>query len=67
MGRVERFNRSLKEQGLQPEELEADQELQVILSSYRNYYNTDRPHQALGYKTPLEVLQAKGYNSVPLD
>ncbi len=66
MGRVERFNRSLKEQGLQPEDLEPSQSLQPTLDAYRNYYNIKRPHQALGYKTPLELLQSKGYNSVPL-
>jgi putative transposase len=67
MGRVERFNRSLKEQALQPEELDPGQDLQPILNSYRSYYNAHRPHQALSYKTPLEVLQSKGYNSVPLN
>jgi transposase InsO family protein len=66
MGRVERFNRSLKEQGLQPEELASGQGLQPLLDTYRSYYNTRRPHQALGYKTPLELLKSKGYNSVPL-
>ena len=66
MGRVERFNRSLKEQGLQPEDLAPKESLQPMLDSYRCHYNSRRPHQALGYKTPLELLQFKGYNSVPL-
>lgn len=66
MGRVERFNRSLKEQGLQPEELEPGGSLQPLLDLYRDYYNRHRPHQALDYLTPLEFLHAQGYNSVPL-
>ena len=65
MGRVERFNRSLKEQGLQPEELEPGGSLQPLLDSYRSYYNCHRPHQALDYLTPLEFLHAQGYNPVP--
>lgn len=58
MGRVERFNRSLKEQGLQPEELEPGGSLQPLLDSYRSYYNCHRTHQALDYLTPLEFLHA---------
>ena len=67
MGRVERFNRSLKEQGLQPEDLEPRGSLQPTLDAYRSYYNTQPPHQALGYQTPLELLQSKGYHSVLLN
>jgi putative transposase len=67
MGRVERFNRSLKEQGLQPEELDPGESLQPLLDTYRSYYNHHRPHQALDYLTPLEFLRSQGYNSVPLN
>ncbi len=66
MGRVERFNRTLKEQGLQPEELDPGESLQPLLDTYRSYYNRQRPHQALNYLTPLEFLHAQGYDSVPL-
>ena len=58
---------SVKEQGLQPEELHAGESLQPTLDSYRSYYNSRRPHQALGYKTSLELLQSKGYNPLPLN
>ncbi len=28
------------------------------LSGYLSFYNTERPHQALGYKTPAQVYGA---------
>jgi putative transposase len=34
-------------------------EARVGLASYFQYYNTKRPHQALGYKTPHEVHYQK--------
>lgn len=58
MGRVERFHRSLKEECLQYEDIESLEELNAVLESFRNHYNTQRPHQALGYRTPLEVIQS---------
>ena len=58
MGKVERLNRSLKEQGLRWFELDAETSLQDGLDEYRAYYNERRPHQALGYRTPLEVIES---------
>ena len=66
MGRVERFNRSLKEQRLRPEELDPGGSLQSLLDLHRDPYNRQRPHQALNYLTPLEFSHAHGYNLVPL-
>jgi transposase InsO family protein len=57
MGRVERFHRSLKEECLQFAEVESLEELQHLAERYRHFYNTQRPHQALGYKTPMEVIE----------
>lgn len=57
MGRVERLNRSIKAQGLAREEINSPVEIQEVLDTYRSYYNTERPHQALGYKTPIQVVQ----------
>jgi hypothetical protein len=34
---------------------EAVQEARVSLGDYFRFYNTARPHQALGYRTPAEV------------
>lgn len=62
MGRVERLNRSIKEQGLAREETTSPLEIQEVLDDYRSYYNTQRPHQALAYKTPIQVVQQSAKN-----
>lgn len=56
MAKVERFNRSTKEQGLAREECDSLDDIQDVLDSYRNYYNSKRPHQALDYKTPIDII-----------
>jgi putative transposase len=58
MGRVERFHRTLKEEYLQYEEVGSLDELNRVLENFREDYNTRRPHQALDYKTPLEVIRS---------
>jgi putative transposase len=30
------------------------------LTAYFRFYNTERPHQALGHRTPAEVYEAAG-------
>ncbi|WP_337869406.1 integrase core domain-containing protein [Meiothermus sp.] len=58
MGRVERFHRTLEVESLQYEEVESLDEPNRVLESFREDYNTRRPHQALDYKTPLEVIRS---------
>lgn len=53
MGKVER----LKEECLWFEEVESLEELQHLAEQYRHFYNTQRPHPALGYKTPREGFE----------
>ena len=59
MGKIERLHRSLKEEKLMREEIRDPLELQRALDEYRQFYNTRRLHQALGYRTPLEVVESK--------
>jgi putative transposase len=66
MGRLERFNRSLKEQSLVFEDTAACPDVQPVLDRYRRFYNTRRPHQALGNKTPLEVIRLNRKKVVPV-
>ncbi len=33
-------------------------EARIGLGNYFRFYNTERPHQALGYRTPAEVYSA---------
>lgn len=61
------MHRSLKEEKLMRVALRSKHrgeirdplELQRALDEYRHFYNTRRLHQALGYRTPLEVVEQK--------
>ena len=56
-GKVERFWRTLHEDLLEGTTFESVAELKEELMQYLLYYNTERPHQGLGGKTPLQALQ----------
>ena len=56
-GKVERFWRTLNEDLIEGTTFESLEELKDELVQYLLYYNTARPHQALGGKTPLEIMQ----------
>jgi putative transposase len=56
--RIERFFRSLKQEKLYIFEYENVRELQILISEYMTFYNTERPHQSLGYQTPYESSMA---------
>ena len=57
-GKIERFWRTLKEDLLEDTTFESVAELKDELQQYLLYYNTQRPHQALDGKTPLETLNS---------
>jgi transposase InsO family protein len=58
-GKVERFHQTLKRWlATQPRAATVDQ-LQSQLDAFRNYYNTARPHRALGRRTPGEAYAAR--------
>ena len=57
-GKIERFWRTLNEDLLEGTTFESVTELQNELQQYLLYYNTQRPHQAMDGKTPLETLQS---------
>lgn len=52
---IERLWRSLKYEEVYPKRYENASEAIVGISSYMDYYNKTRPHQSLGYMTPLEA------------
>lgn len=56
-GKIERFWRTLNEDLLEGTTFESVSELKDELQQYLLYYNTQRPHQALDGKTPLQALQ----------
>jgi len=56
-GHLERFNRTLQEECLKgiPRNLKS---WSREIPEYLEYYNTERPHMGLDYKTPLEVVRS---------
>lgn len=58
-GKVERFNRTLREESLLGTDDPAlpDNALAASLAGFIAWYNDLRPHCALGWRTPLECLQ----------
>ena len=53
-GLVERFIRSIKEECVWQHSFESIDGARASIAKWIEWYNADRPHQALGYKTPDE-------------
>lgn len=53
---VERWFRSLKTELIYINEFKSPRELRMAIRAYINDYNSIRPHEALGYRTPDEVF-----------
>jgi putative transposase len=53
-GKGESFNGKLRDECLSREWFSSVKEAQVIIESWRKFYNTERPHSSLEYLTPLE-------------
>ena len=49
---IERFWRSVKYEAVYLQSFETVKQAHIALERYIDFYNTNRPHQALGYKTP---------------
>lgn len=54
-GFVESFHSRFRDECLNREWFPSRQEAEVVIEQWRQYYNTQRPHSALGYKTPAQV------------
>jgi putative transposase len=57
-GLVERFIRSLKEECIWQHRFESLSHARQVIADWIRYYNTQRPHQALGYQTPHQAKKA---------
>ena len=57
---VERLWRSVKYEDIYIKDYERVAELESGLTTYFRFYDEERPHQSLGYRTPAEVYRA-GY------
>ena len=55
---IERFWRSLKYEDVYIKRYENGKEAVIGISAYIAFYNKERPHQSLGYKTPVEIHTA---------
>jgi putative transposase len=53
---IERLWRSLKYELIYPGDFAGGAELFAALERYFRFYNYERPHQALGYKTPADLF-----------
>ena len=67
-GKVERFHRSLERAARRRGYPSADRR-QVWLDAFRQEYNHERPHEALGMKTPAQVWRPSGrhYRATPVE
>jgi transposase InsO family protein len=54
-GYVESFHSRFRDECLNREWFLSHQEAAVVIEQWRQAYNTQRPHSALGYKTPAQV------------
>jgi putative transposase len=54
-GMVERLIRTLKEQCVHRHRFETLQHTSRVIADWISFYNTRRPHQALGMKTPAQA------------
>jgi transposase InsO family protein len=52
---VESFNGKLRDECLNREWFVSRQEAKLIIEKWRHFYNNERPHSALGNRTPAAV------------
>lgn len=62
---TERFWRSLKYEEVYPNEYYTPREAREGINRYIDFYNYERPHQSLGYRTPAEVYRADAGATIP--
>ena len=58
-GKVERFHQTLKKWLARQPRARTLRQLQAQLDAFRGYYNTIRPHRALGRRTPQHAFNAR--------
>lgn len=62
---IERFWRSIKYEWIFMRCITSVNEMITEAAKYMDYYNFQRPHQSLGYKTPAQVYEQQGGIIVP--
>jgi putative transposase len=67
---IERLWRTVKYEEVYLKAYQDGGDAKAGIDKYFRFYNTKRPHQALGYRTPAEVFipsVAEGFNSIPVE
>lgn len=59
-GFVESFNGKLRDECLNREWFVTRSEAKILIEKWRQFYNNERPHSALGNRTPAEAGQERG-------
>jgi len=62
-GKCESFNGKLRDECLSREWFASLREARVVIETWRRFYNTERPHSALGYLTPVEFRGKASFSS----
>ena len=62
---IERLWRTVKYEEVYLKAYEDGREARISLGEYFRFYNTSRPHQSLGYRTPAEVYADILENTIP--
>ena len=61
-GKCESFNGKLRDECLSREWFASLREARVVIETWRRFYNTGRPHSALGYLTPFEFSRKASFS-----
>ncbi len=61
-GKCESFNGKLRDECLSREWFGSLREARVVIETWRKFYNTGRPHSALGYLTPFEFSRKASFS-----
>ena len=62
---IERLWRTVKYEEVYLKAYESGSQARAGLGAYFDFYNTSRPHQALGYKAPAEVYAGQPGGTAP--
>lgn len=66
-GFVESFNGKLRDELLNREWFRSRAEAKVLIERWRQFYNEQRPHSALGYQPPASVRRAWDQANIPTE
>jgi putative transposase len=63
----ERFNGSYRDECANMETFHNCEHARVLSKRYKRYYNQERPHSSLGYRTPMEFARSCGKGRMPAE